>query len=313
MLDWADREGHHDASYDSLRAELRDKGGKMPLAAEGPEADANDKRKNEAWEGSPRRHLPATPPAVGPARPSMCEQWQNTPPAADPAPCMNPLCAHNQPQPAADPAGGDAAVELKIAKAEGMVSALCQPKGTVGKREWIMSIPARPDHDPDLVIADALHSAGRQIAALRRERDEWRRRLHEFWDKDDKASADRLAVVMERDQLKARVAELDRYRRSSDKELADARAAAATWQAERDKLAAELADTKRRLDGSREEFKCVADQLSDMKAELAAMKARKVKLPKIDQSMTDYSIGFRDCLVHCKNAVRAAGVELADE
>ena len=42
----------------------------------------------------------------------------------------------------------------KIEKAEQMVSDLCQRR-----REWIMSIPASPDHDPDLVIADALRAA----------------------------------------------------------------------------------------------------------------------------------------------------------
>jgi len=50
-----------------------------------------------------------------------------------------------------------------------MVFALCQPLGTAGKREWTMSIPARPDHDPDLVIADALDTAGKYIISMHAE------------------------------------------------------------------------------------------------------------------------------------------------
>ena len=41
-----------------------------------------------------------------------------------------------------------------IEKAQRMVSELC-----AGRRTWIMSIPARPDYDPDLVIGQALHDA----------------------------------------------------------------------------------------------------------------------------------------------------------
>jgi len=44
----------------------------------------------------------------------------------------------------------------RIDKALDMVSALCKPRHTEGSREWIMSIPARPGRDPDLVIADGL-------------------------------------------------------------------------------------------------------------------------------------------------------------
>lgn len=41
-----------------------------------------------------------------------------------------------------------------LEKAHDMVSDLCD-----GKRKWMMSIPAQPDHDPDLVIGLALHKA----------------------------------------------------------------------------------------------------------------------------------------------------------
>lgn len=46
------------------------------------------------------------------------------------------------------------AVLAKIAKAKQVVRELCQ-----GKRLWTMSIPARPDYDPDIVIVDALNAA----------------------------------------------------------------------------------------------------------------------------------------------------------
>lgn len=45
-------------------------------------------------------------------------------------------------------------VLAKIAKARDTVSDLC-----TGKKNWTMSVPARPESDPDLVIADALSSA----------------------------------------------------------------------------------------------------------------------------------------------------------
>lgn len=49
----------------------------------------------------------------------------------------------------------------KIDRAYDVVSALCE-----GEREWLMSIPARPDHDPDLIIGDALLVARNEIARL---------------------------------------------------------------------------------------------------------------------------------------------------
>lgn len=48
-----------------------------------------------------------------------------------------------------------------IQKAHDMVSAICD-----GRRDWIMSIPARPDSDPDLVIGTALSVADNLYAAL---------------------------------------------------------------------------------------------------------------------------------------------------
>lgn len=59
-------------------------------------------------------------------------------------------------------------VNQKIEAALELVSALCKPRGTPGAREWVMSIPARPDYDPDIVISDALRAASDEIARLRK-------------------------------------------------------------------------------------------------------------------------------------------------
>ena len=59
------------------------------------------------------------------------------------------------------------AVEARIDRAWDMVSALCKPRGREGSREWVMSIPARPNHDPDLVIGVALRDARDLLKRLR--------------------------------------------------------------------------------------------------------------------------------------------------
>ena len=43
---------------------------------------------------------------------------------------------------------------MAIETALDVINELCQ-----GKRRWVMSIPARPDDDPDLIISRALLSA----------------------------------------------------------------------------------------------------------------------------------------------------------
>jgi 3-deoxy-D-arabino-heptulosonate 7-phosphate (DAHP) synthase len=58
--------------------------------------------------------------------------------------------------------------EAQIQKAQEMVSALCKPRGTEGTREWIMSIPAQPDHDPDLVIGAGLRGKQKLVDEVRR-------------------------------------------------------------------------------------------------------------------------------------------------
>ena len=49
----------------------------------------------------------------------------------------------------------------KVQRAHEMVSKLCQ-----GDARWVMSIPAQPDSDPDLVISAGLRAAGDAVAEL---------------------------------------------------------------------------------------------------------------------------------------------------
>jgi len=50
--------------------------------------------------------------------------------------------------------------EVHRQAAHDMICALCRPRGSQGHRDWIMSIPAQPDYDPDLVIGQALRDYG---------------------------------------------------------------------------------------------------------------------------------------------------------
>ena len=52
--------------------------------------------------------------------------------------------------------------ETSIEKARKTLSGLCD-----GTTRWTMSVPARPDEDPDLIIAAAFRDAGAAITALR--------------------------------------------------------------------------------------------------------------------------------------------------
>jgi len=56
--------------------------------------------------------------------------------------------------------------EQRIDRAHKMVQALCRRRGSAGSREWIMSIPAQPDYDPDLVIGDGLMAGSEAEAEL---------------------------------------------------------------------------------------------------------------------------------------------------
>lgn len=53
------------------------------------------------------------------------------------------------------------AVLESIERAHKMVSDLCHRR-----REWIMSIPARPDYDPDIVIGTGLRDAQKALLGL---------------------------------------------------------------------------------------------------------------------------------------------------
>jgi hypothetical protein len=55
--------------------------------------------------------------------------------------------------------------------AEAMIHSLCIPPGSPGHRDWVMSIPARPNYDPDLVIANALNLLAGELRAVIYERD----------------------------------------------------------------------------------------------------------------------------------------------
>lgn len=55
-----------------------------------------------------------------------------------------------------------------LTRGRAMVRDLCKREGEPGWRRWTMSIPARPDHDPDLVIAAALAAGEEAVAELAR-------------------------------------------------------------------------------------------------------------------------------------------------
>ena len=54
------------------------------------------------------------------------------------------------------------ALEAAHKAAKQVVRDLCE-----GKRRWTMSVPARPDDDPDLVISAALNALPALLAAVR--------------------------------------------------------------------------------------------------------------------------------------------------
>ena len=58
-----------------------------------------------------------------------------------------------------------------IARARQMITALCKPRGSEGAREWVMSIPANRERDPDLVISDAIRALEAALAEAQRRAD----------------------------------------------------------------------------------------------------------------------------------------------
>ena len=67
-----------------------------------------------------------------------------------------------------------------IEDAMDMIHNLCKPKGSEGARNWTMSIPARRDYDPDLVISCGLMTAKREIERLEKQRDELLKTLRDI-------------------------------------------------------------------------------------------------------------------------------------
>lgn len=56
-----------------------------------------------------------------------------------------------------------AAIKARVEKAQATVQALCDRE--IG---WVMSVPARPESDPDLVISDSLKDVGTLVGEVER-------------------------------------------------------------------------------------------------------------------------------------------------
>jgi hypothetical protein len=61
-------------------------------------------------------------------------------------------------------------VDEAVKAAWEMIRMLCSPRIVEGHRDWVMSIPARPDYDPDLVIGQALRFQATRIGDLEEQR-----------------------------------------------------------------------------------------------------------------------------------------------
>lgn len=57
-------------------------------------------------------------------------------------------------------------VRARYEQACQMVADLCKPRTHPEHRDWTMSIPARPDYDPDLVIRDSLDDIPKLLERL---------------------------------------------------------------------------------------------------------------------------------------------------
>lgn len=98
-------------------------------------------------------------------------------------------------------------IRARLAAAEQVISDLNHCK-----RQWLMSIPARPDYDPDLVITaslrdvdallDRVASLTEQVEELKGERETYRK----AWNRSDEQivtlTADNARLVAEKDELK---------------------------------------------------------------------------------------------------------------
>lgn len=151
----------------------------------------------------------------------------------------------------------------KVRAAHDMVSALCKPRGSKGSRDWTMSIPARPDHDPDLVITSGLRAAEKEIDRLATENAELRKQCAAFHTEASDHYRAFLAANAELERVKkasgyARVALTDEWKKIHDQiqaENAELALRRAETIAMSDQLASELAAANATLDKLREEFK----------------------------------------------------------
>lgn len=124
-------------------------------------------------------------------------------------------------------------IKQRVEAALQMVIALCKPKGTAGARDWIMSIPARRDHDPDLVIGDALQDAREALAALAESQ-------ATISDKDLELEAAYKIFYRQKNELEQAEATIQRQAA----ELADLREQVSVQMHERGKVIAELAEAR---------------------------------------------------------------------
>ena len=99
--------------------------------------------------------------------------------------CGNPMCgpecihtlvpslkeqadAYNAIHAKPEPSQGSVLSE-QVAAAFRMIHSLCAPKYAPEHRDWVMSIPADPERDPDLVISSALRALQSEISTLRKQ------------------------------------------------------------------------------------------------------------------------------------------------
>jgi hypothetical protein len=102
----------------------------------------------------------------------------------------------------------------KVRAAHAMVHALCQPRGSEGSREWIMSIPADESRDPDLVITHGLMAAEQRIEELEAASQPLQLEIERLRIENDRLEKESSAtdvvgeLMVERDKLRTEVAKL---------------------------------------------------------------------------------------------------------
>lgn len=152
----------------------------------------------------------------------------------------------------------------KVKAAHYMVSALCKPRGSEGSREWVMSIPARFDYDPDLVISAGLSAAESRIAEL------------EAWKADltsKVAAAQKLGLDLGEREFDAFFPMWRRPRKELEKENDSLRANLARVTAERDALAARI-----NPDGAPVDVAALCLEIDEATDSLARVKAESLRV-----------------------------------